>query len=217
MSKKGIKDIKCYGCDTILTKPIFRSTVFKNLILCKDCKILFKETEPKFEDDDAKHIFAVFISRTGFDKNSYDDLPDFKYGKLLNKETLKKILKEENDWKLLPETQEYMKKIEHTSYTDWIDYVNKYQHDHVKEHGFEGDMAKAVVNTMRRAHLIFPDDNYFKEVSMYVKYNRAGHCKLKVGDKIPEMELYTHGCKPISMSKLITSSLPVLIIAGSYT
>jgi hypothetical protein len=210
----SISPVKCYPCNTPITGVIHQSGTFQNLALCTDCHLLFREFEPNH------HPFLAFLSVSRYHKYDKDraELPLFPNEiKLMTKSMLVDMVKEENEWRLKPETQEIMSKLEEEGIIDWITYVIDYQNKMVTRYGFHGEFAKNAVNVFQRVRQIFSDKIF--ETPIYVKYNRAGHCLLKKGDMIPNMTLHdvSTECKPVQLHGLLNTSKPVLVIGGSYT
>jgi hypothetical protein len=100
----------------------------------------------------------------------------------------------------------------------WLDVTALVQTDIAKSHGFTDKMSCDIAcNMMRRAHILFPNNEKFKSVPLQVRNNKANIGGLSAGDALPNIELYDQGEVKISLSSLVDSSRPTVIFAGSQT
>ena len=202
--------VECLGCHHELVEDIWHSPVSRTLILCEPCKKLFQEM------DRSNHLFLNTYSKEAFLALDRSELETVSHGKLMTEPLLRELITKENEWRLADSTQKLFAEMEHTSYIDWIDVVTAHQGEMMNEAGFTEERNEAALNVFRRARHIFPDDPFYT-TPIYIKYNRAGHCLLDVGEKVPEMMLHQEDATPMKMSTLLADPKPTLIVAGSYT
>lgn len=130
----------------------------------------------------------------------FEEMPD--------RETLVQILKRDNELRLSQKVQEEY----------WItDYPSgvtlAVQTRAVEEHGYSDPWI------IPSALSYYKDDAEIMSIPHYVKYNRSRQGKLSCGDVIPDLPLTTtQGCTT-SLRALMEphASLPVVLVAGSYT
>jgi len=124
------------------------------------------------------------------------------------RETLIKILSRDNELRLSSDIQEEY----------WVsDFPSKItlkvQTQAVNEYKYEDPWI------IPSALAYYKDDPEIMGIPHYVKYNRSQPGKIKVGDQVPDLPL-THlkGCGTSMHQELAPhSSLPVVLVAGSYT
>jgi len=65
----------------------------------------------------------------------------------------------------------------------------------------------------------YKDDQEIMNIPHYVKYNRSQPGKIRVGDRVPDLPLTTMTGCGTSLFKEFSphSSLPIVVVAGSYT
>lgn len=98
--------------------------------------------------------------------------------------------------------------------TDWLECVEELQLQVVREFG----LPAAAAQTLRTAHLAYPDEPIFQEVPVYVRFNRARNGPLRVGavvqEEVPIVEL---DGSPASLWDLGGDGQPVVLIGGSHS
>jgi hypothetical protein len=70
---------------------------------------------------------------------------------------------------------------------------------------------------LRSAHQLYSDDDEFRQLSLYVRHNRAQQGHLKLGDRAIDIQLLNMDGKFVSLLSYSHSNRPLLIIGGSYT
>eukprot|EP00243_Klebsormidium_subtile_P011624 TRINITY_DN6681_c0_g3_i1.p1 TRINITY_DN6681_c0_g3~~TRINITY_DN6681_c0_g3_i1.p1 ORF type:complete len:222 (-),score=28.48 TRINITY_DN6681_c0_g3_i1:32-697(-) len=137
-------------------------------------------------------------------------------GTLIDKETLKAMLRREHELRRSPATQEKYAKAEEREDTDWMDVTIELQKEVVREFGMEENMDSALLQ-LRTAARTYPNDPDFREIPLYVKYqrSRAGH--LKPGDAVPDVMLMKLDGALQRLKDLAAGTRPLVLLAGSMT
>lgn len=118
---------------------------------------------------------------------SSDDLPIFL--KLPNEKLLEKMIEEEEDVRTSKDYQDKCTAVKHIP-NGWLDVTAQLQIEIVKRNGFDDQMSCDVAcNMLRRAHLLYPDNEKFKKLPLYVRNNKAKQGTLKVKDNMPNISL----------------------------
>jgi len=132
-------------------------------------------------------------------------------------ETLKSMLRRENELRLSPETQKLYESAEKRNDTDWMEVTATLQERVLREFGVaEEDMARGLY-TLRTSNQIFPDDPEMKEIPLYVKYNIARQGSLNVGDSATDVPLTTLDNQTVSLLQYCKPNRPLVIIGASYS
>lgn len=203
--------VLCLGCHIELTREIYHSSVSKNLILCKTCKILFKQM------DKSSHLFLITISLEAFLKLDRSGMIEFDHHPLMTVPLLKTLIKEESDWRLSEPIQMEMAELEETGMSDWIDLVTKHQHEMMEKEGFIGESNEAALSVFRRCNKIFPDDPYYENTAIWLKYNKAGYSKIKEGEIVPDLPVYDCKGKEHKLYSVFDPEKPNLVLLSSYS
>lgn len=132
----------------------------------------------------------------------------------ITKNDIKNMLRKENELRLSAEYQQKFREAEESGTYDWMNIVEKLQYNLVKEYGFIDWQTDVVLNILRRAQYLFPNDQDFKTIPLYVKYNRAGDSKLNEGDTVPDIKIYD---SDLVQTFLTTNMKPLVVLTGSYT
>jgi hypothetical protein len=85
----------------------------------------------------------------------------------------------------------------------------------VREFGIE-DIEYGLIN-LRIAHILYPEEKDFKEIPLYVKYNRCRQGNLHCGDDVPHISLKHLNGNPTFLSDFYVQERPLVIIGGSYS
>ena len=130
------------------------------------------------------------------------------------------MLEYENELRLSKKWQERFR-ISHSSTThDWMDEAHLLQIEVIKKFmgsSISQEELEFGLFTLRTATQTYPE---FKDIPLYVKYNRAFRGKLRVGDQAPDLTLYDLDLQKLSFS---TSYLapsyekPLFITFSSFT
>jgi len=141
-------------------------------------------------------------------------------GQKIELQTLKNMLKRENEIRL---TKEIQMKYDQCALIDEKEYTkitDQLQMKVLKEFGF--DQNEKELKRYRAALSMYPQEvNELKELVYYYKYNRSKDGELKVGDVVPLSSLTLRALDGIHSETLSTfcetSSVPVVLVAGSIT
>jgi len=129
------------------------------------------------------------------------------------KEILKKMLIRENELRLSSEVQARYENAEKSECIDWLKVTEEVQKQVIEEFGYLNSLENALY-CLRSAAVLYPDDPEFKEIPLYVKYNRARDGSLKEGDRAPNTS-------PVALDgtscELLDKSKPTVLIAGSIS
>lgn len=100
----------------------------------------------------------------------------------------------------------------------WLRVSGEIQERVAAKFGFNDEYTNLIaVNAMRRGHLIYPDDERFQNVSVYVRNNLARKGEFKVGDIVENIELVNLTKNPISLLSLTNTDKYTVIIGSSET
>jgi hypothetical protein len=100
----------------------------------------------------------------------------------------------------------------------WLDVTDNMQKDVVISFGFYDKISQNIAcNMMRRAHIIYPDNELFKTVPLQVRNNKAIMGSLKISDEMPDATIFDINLKSCSLSSLIVPDKPNIIIMSSGT
>jgi len=129
------------------------------------------------------------------------------------------MLRKENQIRLSADFQALLASIEDRKDIDWLDMVEEMQRNLVQEFGFSG--SEENINTglsfLRSAVSLFPEDEEVRTIPLYVKYNRARNCDVKVGSLAPNVPLCTMSEVPLSLHALVQPGRPLVVVGGSFT
>lgn len=134
-----------------------------------------------------------------------------------NKQDLINILKREEEIRW---SEWYQKKCDELKDepNGWIRLSEQVQYQVVKEFGFVSDMeADIAVNYMRRASQLYPDEEQFKIIPVYVRNNRAKQTKFKEKDPIPNIFIFDLNQKKIGIWSILEKNRVNVLLASSHT
>lgn len=97
--------------------------------------------------------------------------------------------------------------------TDWMECAAALQVEVVREFGFGPDAA----NILRSAASLFPKDPFFKEVPLYVRYNRSRNGSMCEGSVVPKLDLLCLDGTRRPLSDLGGDKAALVLIAGSHS
>lgn len=136
---------------------------------------------------------------------------------------LKRLLREEEEVRLSPQTQEVYGRVESGTADDgdgdWLDVTDRLQRDLVRRAGVPARREAAALWLLRCASQIFPSDPELmgpSAISLYVRHQRAGIGSLCAGDPAPDVPLLTLEGSPTSVCTAC-GARPTLLVAGSFT
>jgi len=100
----------------------------------------------------------------------------------------------------------------------WLEVTANMQRDIVKQFGFKTDMECDIAcNMMRRAHILYPNNEIFKTVPLQVRNNKAKKGDLVVGDDVPIFPIFDLNKRICGIESLIDHNKPSVIIMSSGT
>jgi len=136
-------------------------------------------------------------------------------GEKIELEILKKMLKRENEIRL---TEEIQMKYDACAMSDENQYTkitDGLQRQVLNEFGF--DMNKKELKRYRSALSMYPEEKELKELVYYYKFNRSRDGELQVGDTLPLTSLTLSSLTHTPVTLPSTSTLPLVLVAGSIT
>lgn len=99
----------------------------------------------------------------------------------------------------------------------WLTVTENMQHDIVNSFGFVNEISHDIsLNMMRRAHIIYPNNDIFTQVPLYVRNNKANKGTLNVDDNMPDFNVYDLDNKLVMLSDLVDNRKTIMFF-GSHT
>lgn len=126
-------------------------------------------------------------------------------------DVLKAMVLTENQLRLSNAWQERFAAAEKCPGSSWTEAADALQHHVAKEHG----LGEEGVLALRSARSLHPEEPFFQEVPLYVKYNRSRNGELGPGAAVPHLEVLNLQCKPVCPWKGL--SKPLVLIGGSHS
>lgn len=136
--------------------------------------------------------------------------------KFPNEKLLEKMIEEEE---LIRTSNDYRDKCTQVKNipNGWLDVTANVQKNIAKKFGFTDEISCNIAcNMMRRAYLLYPDNENFKLIPTQVRCNKAKQCKYSIDDICPDIKLHDLQDNCHQLYKLFDDR-PTLIIAGSQT
>lgn len=100
----------------------------------------------------------------------------------------------------------------------WLDVSADVQKRVANKFGFIDNISCDIaVNMLRRARYIYPNNNIFKTVPVYVRQNKANEGIYKVGDDIDDVLLYSINKDPVNFKNLLQLEKINLVLVSSTT
>jgi len=125
------------------------------------------------------------------------------------------MLIRENELRTCDETQTLYAVAEQEWDTDWMEVTEKLQKRVLTEFGVEDE--ELGLKALRCAWQLYPDDSDFKEIPLYIKYNRARKTSFCVGDDAPNTDVVCMNGSKDKLLNYIRGDVPLVIVAGSYS
>jgi len=119
----------------------------------------------------------------------------------------------ENELRVSPEWQAQFEAAEKSPDTVWLECVEKLQQQVVTEFCY----GASAVNALRAAASLYPQEAFFREIPLYVRYNRARNGTLAEGSAVPDMNLLWPDGKARSLWTLGGTDIPLVLVAGSHS
>lgn len=117
-------------------------------------------------------------------------------------------------------SDDYIKRCDEVSHIPdgWLHVTKCIQQEVAYSFGFTDEITNILaVNIMRNALEIFPEDLEIKNSVVKFRENIACQGIFKVGDIIPDFDIYSNENKIIKLGNLLSKDKPNLILAGSHT
>ncbi len=100
----------------------------------------------------------------------------------------------------------------------WLRISEQVQYQIVKDYGFTSDIeADIAVNYLRRARYIYPEEEKFKSIPVYVRNNRAKQCVYNIGNSVPNIEICNQDGSRIKLYDILDKSRLNVVIGSSHT
>lgn len=128
---------------------------------------------------------------------------------------LKKMVLRENELRLSSHWQLKFQSAEARHDTDWLECVAALQLQVVREFGLSDVVAGA--HALRTARYMYPDEPFFQQVPIYVKYNWAKSGSLRMGDEVENVPLVRLGGEVVSLWEMGGDEEPLVVIGGSHS
>jgi hypothetical protein len=149
--------------------------------------------------------------RFGFDVMQFEA----KGIKLPDVETVKAMLRRENELRLSSEFQRLLESNQEATAERLYDGL---QRQVAAEFGFRSESEQALGRDIMRCALsLYKNDPEIAQIPIYVKYNRSEQGLLKVGDDCPDIDLANLQGSETKLSEFTGHQLPLVLVAGSYT
>ena len=99
----------------------------------------------------------------------------------------------------------------------WLRITGELQQKIAYDFGYKDELKNMlVVNMIRRASILYPNDERFQKTQVYVRNNKAKDC-FKIDQKILNLNIYDLKKKEIPLYDLLKSDKSNVIIASSET
>ena len=133
-----------------------------------------------------------------------------------NEELLEKMIEEEERQRLSIEYQNKCTMVKNIP-NGWLKVTEELQRDIVRKYGFTDKISADVTcNMMRRAHILYPKNEKFKTIPLYVRNNKANKGQFKTSDTVPNIDLADLNGKMHKLHDLLGEK-PSVILALSGT
>jgi hypothetical protein len=101
----------------------------------------------------------------------------------------------------------------------WLRISEEKQYEIAKKFGFVSDIELDIaVNHMRRARYLYPEEELFKTIPVYVRNNLAQQTKYVNGDIVPNMLIHKiNDLKQINLYDVFDNNKTNILIASSHT
>lgn len=137
--------------------------------------------------------------------------------KIPTESTLELMIREEEKIRMSKEYQNECTKVKNIP-NGWLEVSKKIQKDVVKKFGYESTIdCDIACNMLRRARYLYPNNQIFKTVPVYVRENKANIGSLNINDKYPDIALFNTMNKEINMSDIIDNNKINIVLGSSST
>ena len=99
----------------------------------------------------------------------------------------------------------------------WLRVTKEMQQQLVKDFGFNTDIECDIAcNYMRRAHILYPNNEIFRTVPLQVRNNKAKQGNLLINDQVKDMLLYDLNNNQINLHNILNNKQNIILL-GSHT
>lgn len=142
---------------------------------------------------------------------------DLEYLKIPTEKTLELMIIEEEKIRQSSEYQNKCSEVKNTP-NGWLNVTANMQEELVKKYGFDDQISCDIAcNMLRTARFIFPNNDIFWQVPVYVRNNKANNGIFNVNDIIPNLKIHNICGQEIELHQLLNQDKPNLILASSHT
>jgi len=118
----------------------------------------------------------------------------------------------EHELRLSSEWQKRFEAAERREDTDWLDCVEELQREICREMG----VPESTVHKLRCANQLFPEEALFRELPIYVRFNRARNGPLSPGLEAPNVRVLLDGERR-ELYDFGGDVCPLVLLAGSHS
>ncbi|AYV84767.1 MAG: hypothetical protein Hyperionvirus38_5 [Hyperionvirus sp.] len=135
--------------------------------------------------------------------------------KIPNEKLLEKMVLEEETIRTSKAYEDKCTAVKHIP-NGWLEVTASIQKDIVIKNGFTDSMSCDVAcNMLRTAHILYPKNEIFTKVPLYVRNNKANIGTLTVGDIAPEISLHDLDGKAIQLHTLLAKKTIIISATGT--
>lgn len=100
----------------------------------------------------------------------------------------------------------------------WLRISEEVQYKVVKDYGFTSDIESDIaVNYLRRAQYLYPEEEKFKTIPVYVRNNIAKQCNFINGDIVPNISINQLSGNSVNLYDILDKSKINILIGSSHT
>lgn len=137
--------------------------------------------------------------------------------KIPTEKCLELMVQEEERIRMSKEYQEQCTKVKDIV-NGWLDVSANVQKEVAKKFGFIDEVSNNIaINMLRRARYLYPDNEIFKNVPVYVRENKANQGKFNIGDQIENINLFDIQENQINFESILQPNKLNLVLVSSLT
>lgn len=99
----------------------------------------------------------------------------------------------------------------------WLRISEEIQYSIAKQFGFNDFSSHIAVNHMRRARYLYPEEPAFQTISVYVRNNLASECVYKLGDFVPNIQIYKLDLTSTNLFDTFDKTKLNVLVSSSHT
>lgn len=127
------------------------------------------------------------------------------------------MVQEEETIRMSKEYQQECTKVKNII-NGWLDVSAKVQQQVAAKFGFTDEISNDIaVNMLRRARYLYPNNEIFKTVPVYVRENKANIGKFNIGDQIENIKLFDIQENQINFDNILHANRLNLIISSTLS